>query len=80
VRGPNITGAVGSRGAASPVIHRLSTWMLLIIAPKAVEDRFLESVSPGMMGRASGPLGATDPTPCCVMNHFRSGMPRIALE
>jgi hypothetical protein len=30
------------------VIHRLSPWTLLIIAPEAVEGRFLGSVSTGM--------------------------------
>jgi hypothetical protein len=47
----------GSRGAAGPMIHRLLTWMLLILAPEAVEGQFLVSVLASMAvgrgGRAS---------------------------
>jgi hypothetical protein len=56
VRGPNIPGEAGSRGAAGIVIHHLSPWTLLINAPEAVEGRFLRSVSPGMtVGRCDRP-------------------------
>jgi hypothetical protein len=41
-------GAAGSRGAASPMIHRLLTWNLPILAPMAVDCRFLGSVFDGM--------------------------------
>jgi hypothetical protein len=50
VRGPNITGSTGSRGAAGPMIYRLSPLLLMITATKAVERRFLGSV----LGRHDG--------------------------
>jgi hypothetical protein len=43
-------------GAASPMIHRLLTWTLLILASKAVEGQFLASVLAGMaVGRCGRP-------------------------
>jgi hypothetical protein len=56
VHGPIFIGATGSRGAAGPMIHRLLTWTLLILAPEAVEGRFLASVLAGMaVGRCGRP-------------------------
>jgi hypothetical protein len=69
-----MSGAVGSGGAAGPMIHRLTPWTPLITALEAVEGRFLGSVSP------AGPLGAVGPPPCLVMHHLRSGTPRIGSE
>jgi hypothetical protein len=38
------------------MIHRLSTWTLLILAPEAVDGRFLASVLAGMaVGRCGRP-------------------------
>jgi hypothetical protein len=75
VHGPNITGAVGSRGAADPMIHHLSPWTLLITAPEAVEGRFLGLVSHVMtVGRCGRP------SRCRGMNRLRSGTPRIVLK
>jgi hypothetical protein len=52
-----------SRGAAGPMIHRLLTWMSLILAPKAVEGRFLASVLAGMaVGRCGRPSRCGRPT------------------
>jgi hypothetical protein len=63
VHGPNITGAAGSRGAVSPVIHRLSPWMLQILAPEAVEGWFLASVLARMaVGRCGRPSRCGWPT------------------
>jgi hypothetical protein len=45
------------------MIHHLSTWMLLITAPDAVEGRFLGSVSAGMaVGRCGQPSRCSRPT------------------
>jgi hypothetical protein len=41
-----MTIAVGSLGAAGPMIHCLSSWTLLIPAPEEVIGRLLGSVSP----------------------------------
>jgi hypothetical protein len=63
VRGPNITGATGSRGAAGPMIHRLLTWTLLILAAEAVEGQFLASVLVGVVvGRCGRPSRCSRPT------------------
>jgi hypothetical protein len=43
-RGPIFTGVAGSRGVAGPMIHCLLTSTLLILAPEAVEGRFLASI------------------------------------
>jgi hypothetical protein len=49
-------GAAELRGAVGPMIHRLLTWTLLILAPKAVEGRFLASVLASMaVGRCGQP-------------------------
>jgi hypothetical protein len=62
-------------GAADPMIHRLSTWMILITALEAVEGQLIGSVSAGMaVGRCGRPY------PSRVMNRLRSGTLRIALE
>jgi hypothetical protein len=49
------------------MIHHLSTWTLLILAPEAVEGRFLGSVSAvttvGRCGRPSR-CGRSYPEPC----------------
>jgi hypothetical protein len=42
-----MSGAAGSLGVASPVIHCLSPWMPLITVPEAVVGQLLGSVSPG---------------------------------
>jgi hypothetical protein len=45
------------------MIHRLLTWMLLILAPEAVEGRFLVSVLAGMAdGRCVQPSRCGRPT------------------
>jgi hypothetical protein len=60
---PIFIGADGSRGAVGPMTHRLLTWMLLIVAPEAVEGRFLASVLAGMaVGRCDRPSGCGQPT------------------
>jgi hypothetical protein len=49
------------------MIHNLSTWKLLILAPEAVEGRFLGSVSAGMTvgrcGRPTSKLWDKPPSP-----------------
>jgi hypothetical protein len=45
------------------MIHRLLTWTLLILAPEAVEGRFLASVLAGMaVGRCGRPSRCGRPT------------------
>jgi hypothetical protein len=45
------------------VIHRLSTWTLLILAPEVVEGRFISSVFAGMaVGRCGRPSRCGRPT------------------
>jgi hypothetical protein len=45
------------------MIHRLSTWTLLILSPEAVEGRFLASVLAGMVvGRCGRPSKCGRPT------------------
>jgi hypothetical protein len=66
VHGPNITGAAGSRDAVSPMIHRLSPWMLLVTAPESVEGWFLGSVlactTVGRCGRPTSVLWDEPPS------------------
>jgi hypothetical protein len=63
VRGPIFIGAAGWGGAAGPLIHRLLTWTLLILAPEAVEGWFLASVLASMaVGRCSWPSRCSRPT------------------
>jgi hypothetical protein len=46
------------------MIHRLLTWTLLILAPEAVEGRFLGSVLAGMaVGRCARPSRCDQPYP-----------------
>jgi hypothetical protein len=62
-RGPIFIGATGSRGATGPMIHRLLTWTPLILAPEAVEGRFLASVLAGLaVGRFGRPSRCGRPT------------------
>jgi hypothetical protein len=57
-------GAVGSLGAANPVMCRISPWTLLITAPEAVVGRLLGSVSPSMrVDRCGRPSRCGQPTP-----------------
>jgi hypothetical protein len=68
-------------GAAGPMIHRLSTWMLLILAHEAVQGQFLVLVLAGMaVGGAADPLGAAGPSLSREMNRLRLVTLRIALE
>jgi hypothetical protein len=63
VCGPIFIGATGSRGAANPMIHRLLTWMLLILAPEAAEGWFLAPILAGMViGRCGWPSRCSKPT------------------
>jgi hypothetical protein len=63
VCGPIFIGVAESRGVADPMIHRLLTWTLLILAPEAVECRFLASVLAGMaVGRCGPPSRCGRPT------------------
>jgi hypothetical protein len=48
---------------ADPMIHRLLTWMLLILAHEVVEGRFIVSVLAGMaVGRCGWPSRCSRPT------------------
>jgi hypothetical protein len=55
--------------------------MLLILAPEAVEGRFLASVlAVWWLGGATGPLGATGPPLSRGMNRLRLVTLRMLLE
>jgi hypothetical protein len=70
------------KGCGQPYDPHLLTWTFPILAPKAVEGRFLASVLAGMaVGRcAAGPLGGADPPLSRGMNCLRLVTLRILLE
>jgi hypothetical protein len=71
VCGPNFIGAAG------PMIHCLLTWMLLILAPEAVEGRFQPV---WRLGGVADPLGAASPPLSRVMNYLRLVTLKMVLE
>jgi hypothetical protein len=64
------------------VIHRLSTWTLLILAPEAVEGRFLASVLAGMVvGRCGRPTSKSwDEPPSLGDAQDALGMTVVAVD